>query len=63
MKIKENVATFTIIFLDEFSENSEESSHTLTGQKPGQKGDVCDLWIELLSGITIIICDFTFFPL
>lgn len=57
MKKEETVATFTIIYWMSFQRIVKTSSHTLTGQKPGQKGDVCDLWIELLSGITVIVCN------
>lgn len=57
MKKEETVATFTIIYWMSFQRIVKKSSHTLTGQKPGQKGDVCDLWIEWLSGITVIVCN------
>lgn len=57
MKKEENVASFTLLYWTSFQKTVKKSIHTLTGQKPGQKGDVCDLRVELLSSITLIICD------
>lgn len=57
----ENVATFTVIYWISFQGIVKKNCCTLMGQKPGHKGDVWDLWIELLSGISVIFCNYIFF--